>query len=127
MANTSIIIYLFIIISIFIKCDDVEPPIYGKCEYNLANDKYDCFDRISEDEKNDGYHCCYGKRTDSTGSINYKCYLLEKDEYEDIDGTEDKFMYSDGLRDLNIECENRSNIQIYKYIYLVFTLLNLIV
>ena len=127
MANTRIIIYFFIIICTFIKCDDGEDPIYSKCQNNPPNDKYDCFDRISEDFKSDGYHCCYGKRTESTGSINYECYLLEKDEFEDIDVTEDIIIKVDSLRDINIECENRANIQIYKYIFLVFTLLNLIV
>ncbi len=127
MANTRIIIYFFIIICTFIKCDDKENPIYKKCENNAANDKYNCFDGISEDEKDDGYHCCYLKKTDSNGRIEYKCYLLEKDDFDYIEEIEDNFRQNEGLKDVNIECENRANIQIYKYIYLVFTLLNLIV
>ena len=131
MANTRIIINLFFIISTFIKCDDAKPPIYSKCENNPANDKYDCFDRISEEEKSDGYHCCYRKNTISNRA-SYECSLLEKDDYENIDGfEEDELKYdkleNPNLEDVEIECENQSNINIFKYKYLIFILLNLII
>ena len=116
MAYTRIIIYFFIIIFTFIKCDDVEAPIYNKCENKATNDKYDCFDRISEDEKDDGNHCCYSKNTQATGVTTYKCRLTE----EDIAAHE-------GLQEVKIECENQSNIQIYKYKYLILSLLSLII
>ena len=125
MVNTRIIICFFIIISTSIKCD-----VYSSCDNSKPNDKYDCIDRISEDDKDDGYHCCYRKvkKTYWRGT-SYQCYLLDKDEYDDIDGFE-KYLaqeYDDEYVSVKFECENQSNVQIYKYIYLIFTLLNLIV
>ncbi len=67
MANTRIIIYFFIIISTFIKCDS------SNCYKTSPSDKYDCFESISQDDKDDGYHCCYRKNTDSNGNIGYEC------------------------------------------------------
>ncbi len=53
--------------------------------------------------------------------------LIFKDDYDDLDYyiKEEKKDYT--LKDLNIECENQSNVQIYKFKYLIFTLLNLFV
>ena len=127
MAYTRIIIYFFIIIFTFIKCDGDEAPIYSKCENKATNDKYDCFDRISEDEKDDGNHCCYSKDTQTTGPTTYQCRLLTKDEFDDIDATEEDIATDEGLKEVKIECENQSNIQIYKYKYLILSLLSLIV
>ena len=130
MVNTRIIIYFFIIICTFINCSDYNNPLYKKCEKWNPNDKYDCFDRISEDEKNDGYHCCYRKVKKTYGrGTSYQCYLLDKDEYDDIDGFVKNLLekYEDDYVSVKFECENQSNVQIYKYIYLIFTLLNLIV
>ena len=127
MAYTRIIIYFFIIISTFIKCDDDENPIYSKCEKKATNDKYDCFDRISEDEKDDGNHCCYSKDTPKTGPTTYQCRLLIRDQFEEIDVTEEDIAAHEGLQEVKIECENQSNIQIYKYKYLILSLLSLIV
>ena len=127
MAYTRIIIYFFIIIFTFIKCDDVEAPIYSKCENKATNDKYDCFDRISEDEKDDGNHCCYSKNTPETGVTTYQCRLLTRDDFEEIDVTEEDIAAHEGLQEVKIECENQSNIQIYKYKYLILSLLSLII
>ena len=127
MAYTRIIIYFFIIIFTFIKCDDDENPIYSKCEIKATNDKYDCFDRISEDEKDDGNHCCYSKNTPETGPTTYKCRLLTRDYFEEIDVTEENIAAEEGLKEVKIECENQSNIQIYKYKYLILSLLSLII
>ena len=127
MAYTRIIIYFFIIIFTFIKCDDVEAPIYSKCENKATNDKYDCFDRISEDEKDDGNHCCYSKDTQATGVTTYKCRLLIRDDFEEIDVTEKNIALNERLKEVKIECENQSNIQIYKYKYLILSLLSLII
>jgi len=127
MAYTRIIIYFFIIIFTFIKCDGDEAPIYSKCENKATNDKYDCFDRISEDEKDDGNHCCYSKNTPETGVTTYQCRLLTRDEFDDIDVTEEVFARDERLKEVKIECENQSNIQIYKYKYLILSLLSLIV
>ena len=122
MANIPFIIYFFLIISSFIKCDRLN------CEKVVSpTDKYDCFDSIDEDDKEDGYHCCYRKNTRSSGNINYECDLIEKDDYEDIDYYKEEESITYGLSDISIECENQSNIQIYKYKYLIFTLLNLII
>ena len=122
MANTRIIIYFFIIINTFIKCAS------GDCEMTLSpTDKYDCFDSIDEDDKDDGYHCCYRKETLSNGNIDYKCDLLWKDDYNDIDYYKKQEKQRGSLNDLNIECENKSNVQIYKFKYLIFSLLNLFV
>ena len=127
MAYTRIIIYFFIIIFTFIKCDDVEAPIYSKCQNKATNDKYDCFDRISEDEKDDGNHCCYSKNTPETGVTTYQCRLLIRDDFEEIDVTEENIALNEGLKEVKIECENQSNIQIYKYKYLILSLLSLII
>ena len=130
MVNTRIIIYFFIIICTFINCSDYNNPLYKKCEKWNPNDKYDCFDRISEDEKNDGYQCCYQKIKKTYGrGTSYQCYLLDKEEYDDIDGFVKHLLeiYEDDYVSVKFECENQSNVQIYKYIYLIFTLLNLII
>ena len=105
MANTRIIIYFFIIICTFIKCDSGVNPLYAKCHSVAANDKYDCFGGITQDEKDDGNHCCYSKYIgSSTGDISYGCDLLDQDEYNDIDGTKETLIMDYGLRDINIEC-----------------------
>ena len=57
---------------------------------------------------------------------------MEKDDYEDIDGFEEDELKLDkltepNLEDVEIECENQSNINISKYKYLIFILLNLII
>ena len=131
MANTRIIIYFFIIICTFIKCDSGVKPIETrtKCIHERPNDKYECFNRISQDEKNAGYHCCYMKQSIAYSQrVEYQCYLLDEDEYNDIDATEHNYFekYEERYRGINIECDKQSNIQINKYIYLIFTLLNLI-
>ena len=123
MANTRIIIYLFIIMSTFTKCD-----IYSNCENTTPNNEHDCFDRISEDDKEDEYHCCFRLNKMQDGTTNRKCELLEKDEYYDIDGYEDDLVSegsSSGLADVDIEC-HQSYIKLDKYKYLMITLLNLV-
>ena len=122
MANTRIIIYLFIIISTFIKCVN-----RGNCENASPNNEHDCFDRISEDDKEDEYHCCFLLKTMSSGTTNRECVLLEKDDYYDIEGYKDDLLSdkSSGLDDVDIEC-HQSYIKFDKYKYLMITLLNLV-
>ena len=120
MANTRTIIYFFIVISTFIKCD-----IYKDCnDGNIPNDKYDCFDRIGEDDKEDEWHCCFIENHGTT--IYYSCELLGKDEYNDISGFKKDYIVGESLSDAKIEC-HQSYIKLDKYKYLIFTLLNLIV
>ena len=119
MANTRIIIYLFIIIIIFIKCD-----VYRNCESRgTPNDKNDCIDRISEDDKDDGYHCCFIAIT-SGGVTDRNCEILEKDEFNDIGGykSEIKAGYTDSP-DVDIQCY-QSYMKLNKY--MIFSLLNLL-
>ena len=122
MANTRIIIYLFIIISTFIKCVN-----RGNCENASPNNEHDCFDRISEDDKEDEYHCCFLLKEMSSGTTTKECVLLEKDDYYDIDGYKDGLLSdkSSGLDDVDIEC-HQSYIKFDKYKYLMITLLNLV-
>ena len=121
MANTRIIIYLFIIISTFIKCVNI-----GNCENAPPNNEHDCFDRISEDDKEDEYHCCFRLNKMQDGTTNRKCELLEKDEYYDIDGYEDVLVSTEpGLENVDIDCL-QSYIKLDKYKYLMITLLNLV-
>ena len=121
MANTRIIIYLFIIISTFIKCVNV-----GNCENAFPSNEHDCFDRISEDDKEDEYHCCFLLKTMSSGTTNRECVLLEKDDYYDIEGYKDVLRSEEpGLETVDIEC-HQSYIKFDKYKYLMITLLNLV-
>ena len=122
MANTRIIIYFFIIISTFIKCVN-----RGDCESNTPNNEHDCFDRISEDDKEDEWHCCFRLNTMSSGTTTKECELLGKDDYYDIDGyKKDLLLYDTSLKDVDIEC-HQSYIKLDKYKYLMITLLNLVI
>ena len=121
MVNTRIIIYFFIIINTFIKCD-----VYSSCESSKPNDKYDCIDRISEDDKDDGYHCCFRKDTHiSTSTVDKFCEILGKDDFNDIEGykSDEKIANSD-LSNVEVEC-HQSYIKLNKYT--IFALLNLLV
>ena len=123
MANTRIIIYFFIIINTFIKCS-----VWSSCENNVPNDKYDCIDRISEDDKDDGYHCCLRVDTYTGEARTTKtCEILEKDEFNDIDGYIDDLLRknTDGtLDDIDVQCY-QSYLKLN--IYMLFAFLNLLV
>ena len=120
MVNTRIIICFFIIISTSIKCD-----VYSSCDNSKPNDKYDCIDRISEDDKDDGYHCCFRKDTHSTGTVEKFCEILEKDDFNDIEGYKSEEIKKDSsLNNLEVEC-HQSYIKLNKY--MIFALLNLLV
>ena len=121
MANTRIIIYLFIIMSTFTKCD-----IYSNCDGRIPSNEHDCFDRISEDDKEDGYHCCFLSLTNSGGNTQNECQLLDKDDYYDIAGCKRELKLERNLKDVEIKC-HQSYIKFDKYIYLMITLLNLVV
>ena len=120
MANTRIIIYFFIIISTFIKCVN-----YDNCEKNTPNNEHDCFDRISEDDKDDGYHCCFISSIDLNGLTNRECQILEKDEYYDIEGYKEELKNDLHLQKVEVQCQ-QSYIKLDKYKYLMITLLNLV-
>ena len=120
MANTRIIIYLFIIISTFTKCD-----IYDNCDGGVPSNEHDCFDRISEDDKEDGYHCCFISSNDLNGLTGKECQILEKDEYYDIEGYK-KELIRNGKLSPEVKC-HQSYIKFDKYTYLMITLLNLVV
>ena len=119
MVNTRIIIYFFIIINTFIKCD-----VYSSCQSSKPNDKYDCIDRISEDDKDDGYHCCFRKDTHRTGTVEKFCEILEKDDFNDIEGYKSDAKENTDLSNVEVEC-HQSYIKLNKY--MIFALLNLLV
>ncbi len=122
MANTRIIIYFFIIINTFIKCS-----VWSSCENSVPNDKYDCIDRISEDDKDDGYHCCLRVNTYKEGetTTTKTCKILEKDEFNDIDGYIDDLLKGDNTLDnVDVQC-HQSYIKLNKY--MIFAFLNLLV
>ena len=120
MVNTRIIIYFFIIINTFIKCD-----VYSSCNSDKPNDKYDCIDRISEDDKDDGYHCCFRKDThSSTSTVDKFCEILGKDDFNDIEGYKSDEKANTGLSNVEVEC-HQSYIKLNKYT--IFALLNLLV
>ena len=120
MVNTRIIICFFIIISTSIKCD-----VYSSCDNSKPNDKYDCIDRISEDDKDDGYHCCFRKDTHRTGTVEKFCEILEKDDFNDIEGYKsDEKKANTDLSNVEVEC-HQSYIKLNKYT--IFALLNLLV
>ena len=119
MVNTRIIIYFFIIINTFIKCS-----VYSSCDSSKPNDKYDCIDRISEDDKDDGYHCCF--RKDIYEDREEKsCEILEKDDFNDIEGYKSEERKKDSsLKKLEVEC-HQSYIKLSKS--MIFALLHLLV
>ncbi len=123
MANTRIIIYFFIIINTFIKCS-----VWSSCENSVPNDKYDCIDRISEDDKDDGYHCCLRVDTYTGETRTTKtCKILEKDEFNDIEGYIDDILdkNTDGsLDNVDVQC-HQSYLKLN--IYMLFAFLNLLV
>ena len=58
MANTRIFIFFAFILIAFIKSD-----LEYSCEKaGTPSDKNECFSRISEDDKEEGWHCCYAIR-----------------------------------------------------------------
>ena len=102
MSNIRIIIVLAFLLNAFIKSD-----LYSTCETGTPSDKNDCFDRISEDEKEREWHCCYAtqtpKTTSSTTTTSHRCDLLGEDEYNDINGyIQDEQANKDFT--LNVEC-----------------------
>ena len=120
MVNTRIIICFFIIISTSIKCD-----VYSSCDNSKPNDKYDCIDRISEDDKDDGYHCCFRVNTHNAGTVEKFCEILEKDDFNDIEGYKsDEKKANTDLSNIEVEC-HQSYIKLNKY--MIFALLNLLV
>ena len=120
MANTRIIIYFFVIISAFIKCD-----IYDICDGINPSNENECFDRISEDDKEDGYHCCHISSIKTDGTTEKECEILIKDEYNDIDGYKNEWIKDNKLKDAKVVC-HQSYIKLDKYKYLMITLLNLV-
>ena len=119
MVNTRIIICFFIIISTSIKCD-----VYSSCDNSKPNDKYDCIDRISEDDKDDGYHCCFRKNIYESTEEKF-CEILEKDDFNDIEGYKSEERKKDSsIKKLEVEC-HQSYIKLNKY--MIFALLNLLV
>ena len=59
MANTRIFIFFAFILITFVKSD-----LEYSCEKaGTPSDKNECFSRISEDDKKEGWHCCYAIRT----------------------------------------------------------------
>ena len=84
MSNIRIIIFLVFILNAFIKCSTE-----SDCQNGVQpSENNECYDRISEDEKEREWHCCFVvKTTTSTPtSSSRECQLLGEDDYNDIDG-----------------------------------------
>ena len=90
MANTKIIIlFLFAFIKIANSTE---------CEDSLEiNEKHECFERETDDDKELGQHCCFITiKKDS--STYYQCQLIYDEDYKAYKDGEDDFGYED------IEC-----------------------
>ena len=117
MANTRILFCFFLIVFSTIKCD-----VESDCEGGVPSEKHECFDRIDEDYKEQGWHCCFltykTEETEGTGTIYHECGLLESDDYDDIEYSKKKYDLED------IEC-HQSYLKLNKFKYIEFALMNL--
>ena len=114
MANTRILFCFFLIVFSTIKCD-VESDCYG----GVPSEKHECFNRIDEDYKEQGWHCCFiTLKKEDTKTIYHECDLLESDEYDDIGDYKEKNYLED------IEC-HQSYLKLNKFKYMEFALMNL--
>ena len=72
-----------------------------------ASSASECFDRLSNNEKDEGYYCCFEKAK-KNGAVISDCVLLSEDDYDDINSyigdIEDL-----GFTDVSVVCENSPN------------------
>ena len=114
MANTRILFCFFLIVFSTIKCD-----VVSDCEDDVPSEKHECFDRIDEDYKEQGWHCCFlTYKEEGTETISHGCGLLESDEYDDIEYCKKKYDLED------IKC-HQSYLKLNKFKYMEFALMNL--
>ena len=104
MAKARIIIFFLLIMYTFEQSSNEYSRICVSTK--PSSDKYDCLERENDDYEDLGMHCCHRTDKYKSGNTNYECqFLIEGDNYEDIDGLIDKEKNDDpNYEDIKIDC-----------------------
>ena len=127
MVNIRVVVFLIFFMNIFINGQQLEK----KCQTDIPNDKYDCFDRIDEEQKED-FHCCFRTNYASDGTQSYQCDLVGKEDFEDIEGYKEDEIAGTSYEKIDVDCYqshlniNKTNKNSY-FLLFIFNLLLMII
>ena len=100
--NLSII---FSLLLYFILADD---NMLYRCEEKKASSEIECASILKEEEKNEGFHCCYFSGKDTNGENIFKCTFLNNEEYKNLEETTYNMM-DQGYTEPFIKCADESS------------------
>ena len=106
-------IYPYILLLLLIY---VQPQSLTEC-LGMANSKSECLGRLSEDEIENGIHCCYFTTSSSNEG---QCLYIEANEFNNFDNFFST--YEEKYKDVSIDCKS----YYYELSILFLLLLNLL-
>ena len=97
---------------------------YGDTCDNIKNpsDKEECFDAISETEKDLNYKCCYRTEKKNDNTL-IRCEFISDEDYNELDSYKKEEMELNQLTDLEIEC-SQNFINISMFVFFVLFIIN---
>ena len=123
-SNYSFIIILFLFWNIFCanSTNSTNSTKYvDKCTYQRKSEQEECFNLVQEEEKEEGYDCCFVKYK-SGGSTNSYCYLLTEDEIDPYEVS----LKDSGKTDVSVLCSTTKSLKDYINFGLIFLILILL-
>ena len=119
MVDIRVIIFLIFFMNVFINGQLTE-----KCQTDIPSDKYDCFDRIDEDKKED-FRCCFRTNYESDDTQTHLCDLVGKEDFEDIEGYKEDELAATNFKKIDVDCY-QYNLNIKKNSYFLLFIFNLL-
>ena len=116
-------IYLSIILSLLLYFISADDDVFERCNGKIASSVIECASILKDDEKKDGFHCCYFTAKNSLNEENvFECKFLNNEEYKDLDGTAN-YMIDEGYTDISIKCQDDSGYLKLSVFYLILIIL----
>ena len=117
-------IYSSIIFSLLLCFILAEDNVLYRCEEKKTSSAIECASILKEEEKKEGFHCCYFTGKDTNGENIFKCKFLNDEEYKNLEETTYNMM-DQGYTEPFIKCADESSSLYLKLsmLYLILILL----
>ena len=116
--------YFSIIFSLLLCYISSDDNVFDRCEGKIASSEIECASNLKDEEKKEGYHCCYFTGKNAIGQNIFQCKFLNNEEYKDLDGTSNNIL-DEGFTDISIKCPDES-ISYYLQLSLFYLILILL-